>query len=92
MQRCSPYFTEYHHDNIKMEIVRINFIVGFHNGWLLVNDLPGVHKDKSSPRHASPTKNISKVMNSVVEYKKEKSIYTVYNSIRLSLNAKKDEN
>ena len=65
-------------------------MVGFHNGWIVVNDLPSLHKDKekTSPRHASPTKNISKVLHSIVDNKKSQPPHTVFNSIRLIVSAK----
>lgn len=64
LERCSPYFTEHHHESIKMEVVKISIIVGMHNGWTLVSELPGVSKDRGSPRHHLGSKNISKVMQS----------------------------
>lgn len=81
-----------------MEILRINFIIGFHNGWMVLNDVPGLNKDKDkdkdkerlSPRHASPTKNISR-FHSIVETKKSQPIYSVYQSIRL-ISSVKSEN
>lgn len=54
-----------------MDIVKINLIVGFHNGFMIVEDLPinkpkdkdkDRDKERLSPRHGVSSKNISKVL------------------------------
>lgn len=50
-----------------MDIIKINLIVGFHNGFMIVEDLPinkpkDKDKERLSPRHGVSSKNISKVL------------------------------
>jgi hypothetical protein len=40
LQRCNPYFTEYHHDNISMEVVEVGAWIGFHNSWMIMSEVP----------------------------------------------------
>lgn len=54
-----------------MEVVRVGLVVGFHNGWMVLRDLPGggggKDREKQSPRHGLAVKNVSKVVNSYID-------------------------